>query len=35
MGPQSRNFEQMNKVLGDIIISQMCAINDNHMIYGF
>ena len=29
-----QKFEKMKKSPGDIIILQMCAINDNHMMYG-
>ena len=32
--PKNQNFEKMNATLGDIIILQMCTINDNHMMYG-
>ena len=31
--PENQNFEKMKKVPGDIIISQKCTINDNHMMY--
>ena len=27
------NFEIMKKIPGDIIISQLCTTNDDHMIY--
>ena len=33
MDPENQNFEKMKKSLEDIIILQMCAINDNHMQY--
>ena len=29
-----QNFEKLKKILGNIIILHMCAINDNHMMYG-
>ena len=29
-----QNFEKMKKAPGDIIILNMCTINDSHMIYG-
>ena len=32
--PENQNFEKMKKATGDIIILQMCTINDSHMIYG-
>ena len=32
--PKNQNFEKMKKQPGDIIILNMCTINDNHMIYG-
>ena len=31
--PENQNFE-MKKNLGDIIILNICTINDNHMVYG-
>ena len=31
---QNQNFEQRKKSLGDIIILNMCTINDNHMMSG-
>ena len=34
MDPENRNFEKMKKIPEDIIILQMCTINDNHMVYG-
>ena len=33
--PKNENFEKMKQMSGDIIILQMCIINDNHMMYGF
>ena len=33
MDPENQNFEKMKKTLEDIIILQMCTINDSHMIY--
>ena len=33
--PKNQKFEKMKKPPGDIIILQMCVINDNHMMYGF
>ena len=32
--PKNQNFEKMKKIPGDITISHMCTINDNHMMYG-
>ena len=32
--PENQNFEKLKKMPGSIIISYMCNINDNHMIYG-
>ena len=34
MDPENQNFEKMKKTPEDIIILQMCTINDNHMMYG-
>ena len=34
MGPENQNFEKMKKRPEDIIILQMCTINDSHMMYG-
>ena len=34
MDPENQNFEKMKKTPGDIIILQICTINDNYMIYG-
>ena len=34
MDPENQNFDKMKKTLEDIIILQMFAINDSHMIYG-
>ena len=31
---ESQNFVKMKKMQGDTIILHMCAINDNHMMYG-
>ena len=31
---KNQNFEKLEKTPGDIIILHMCAINDNHMMYG-
>ena len=33
MDAENQNFEKMKKALGDIIILQMCTLNDNHMMY--
>ena len=33
--PEIQNFEKMKNKAGDIIISHMCTINDNHMMYGY
>ena len=33
-GPRKSKFEKMKKTLEDIIILQMCTINDSHMVYG-
>ena len=30
---ENQNFEKMKKTPGDIIILQMCTINENHMMY--
>ena len=32
--PKSQNFEKIKKSPGDIITLHMCAINDNHIMYG-
>ena len=32
---KNKNFEKMKKLPGDIIIWNMCTINDNHVMYGF
>ena len=32
--PENQNFEIMKETPEDIIILQMCAINDSHMMYG-
>ena len=34
MDPENQNFGKMNNTPEDIIILQMCAINDSHKIYG-
>ena len=34
MDPENQNFEKMKKITEDIIILQMCPINDSHMMYG-
>ena len=34
MNPENQNFDKMRKTNGDIIILQMCSINDSHMMYG-
>ena len=34
LDPESQNFEKTKKTPGDIIILQICAIIDNHMMYG-
>ena len=31
---KNQNFEKMRKPLGDIITLHLCALNDNHMMYG-
>ena len=31
---ENQNFEKLKKITGDIIILQMCTINDNHLMYG-
>ena len=33
--PENQNFEKMKKTPEDIIILQICTINDSHMIYGY
>ena len=30
--PENQNFEKMKKTSEDIIILQMCTINDNHIM---
>ena len=35
MDTENQSFEKMKKVPEDIIILQMCTINDSHMMYGF
>ena len=32
--PENQNFKKMKKTPEDIIILQMCTINDSHMMYG-
>ena len=32
---EKQNFEKMKKTLEDVIILQMCTINDSHMTYVF
>ena len=32
--PKNQNFEKMKNTPGDITILNICAINDNHMMYG-
>ena len=32
--PKNQNFEKLKKMPWDIIILNMCTINDNHMMYG-
>ena len=34
MNPENQNFDKMKKTNEDIIILQMCSINDSHMMYG-
>ena len=32
--PENKNFDKMKKkTLGDIILLEMCTINENHMVY--
>ena len=31
---ENQNFEKIKKMPVDVIILQMCTINDNHMMYG-
>ena len=33
--PENENKEKMKQKAEDIIILDMCTINDNHMMYGF
>ena len=33
--PENQDFLKMKKAPEDIIILQMCTINDSHMMYGF
>ena len=35
MDPENQNLEKMKKTLEDVIILQMCTINDSHMTYVF
>ena len=35
MSPENQIFEKMKQAREDIIILQMFAISDSHMIYGF
>ena len=32
--PENQNFDKLKKTPGDIIISNVCTIYDNHMMYG-
>ena len=32
--PENQNFEKMKKTPEDVIILEMCTINDSHMMYG-
>ena len=34
MDLENQNFETMKKIPKDIIILQMCTINDSHVMYG-
>ena len=34
MDTENQNFEKLKKTPDDIIILQMCTINDSHMMYG-
>ena len=34
MDPENQNLKKMKKTPEDIIILQMCTINDSHMMYG-
>ena len=34
MDSENQNFEKMKKLSEDIIILQLCTINDSHMMYG-
>ena len=34
MDPENQNFERIKKTLENIIILQMCNINDSHVMYG-
>ena len=34
LDPENQNFEKTKKTPGDIIILQICAIIDDHMMYG-
>ena len=31
---KKKKLEKLKKIPGDMIILQMCTINDNHMMYG-
>ena len=35
MDPENQNFGKMKNKPADIIILQMCTINDGHMMHGF
>ena len=32
--PEKQNFERLKNLPGDIIILQVCTINNNHIMYG-
>ena len=34
MDPENQNFEKLKKTPEDIIILQVCTINNNHIMYG-
>ena len=34
MDPENQNFQKMKKALEDVIILQMCTINNSHMMHG-
>ena len=33
--PKNQNFKKMEKMLGDIIVLQLCMTNDDHITYDY